>query len=83
MILVFVRSFFMFHLLAVITNGASSLRASKIRWLCWACQLRTRFVRAGDVPDSGRARKGGRRHENMTRDEEVALLARQSRYLGS
>ena len=49
----------------------------------WACQLRTRFVRAGGVPDSGRARKGGRRHENMTRDEEVALLARQSRYVGS
>ena len=41
----------------------------------WACQLRTRFVRAGGVPDSGRARRGGRRHENMTRDEEAAFLA--------
>lgn len=41
----------------------------------WACQLRTRFVRAGGVPDSGWARKGGRRHENMTRAEEVAFLA--------
>ena len=41
----------------------------------WACQLRTRFVRAGGVPDSDRARSGGRRHENMTRDEEAAFLA--------
>ena len=41
----------------------------------WACQLRTRFVRGGGVTDSGWARKGGRRHENMTRDEEVAFLA--------
>ncbi len=41
----------------------------------WACQLRTRFVRAGGVPDSGRARRGGRWHENMTHDEEAAFLA--------
>lgn len=41
----------------------------------WACQLRRRFVRTGGVPDSGRGRRGGRRHENMTPDEEVAFLA--------
>ena len=31
-----------------------------------ACQLRTRFVRSGGVPEGGHARKGGRRRENMT-----------------
>lgn len=41
----------------------------------WACQLRTRFVRTGGLPDRGRAMRGGRRHENMTCDEEVAFLA--------
>jgi hypothetical protein len=41
----------------------------------WACQLRRRFVRAGGVLSKGLAKKGGRRHENMTRDEEAAFLA--------
>ena len=40
----------------------------------WACQLRTRFVRSGGVPEGGYARKGGRRRENMTRDEEAVFL---------
>lgn len=41
----------------------------------WACQLRTRFIRAGGASGGGRAMRGGRRRENMTRDEEVAFLA--------
>jgi transposase len=41
----------------------------------WACQLRTRFVRAGGAPGESRATRGGRRRENMTRDEEAAFLA--------
>ncbi len=41
----------------------------------WACQLRTRFVRSGGEPEGGHERKGGRRRENMTRDEEAAFLA--------
>lgn len=41
----------------------------------WACQLRTRFVRAGGAPGASRAMRGGRRRENMTRDEEAAFLA--------
>lgn len=41
----------------------------------WACPLRTRFVRTGGIPDCGRARRGGRRHENMTCDAEAAFLA--------
>ena len=41
----------------------------------WACQLRRRFVRAGGVLGGGLAKKGGRRHENMRRDEEAAFLA--------
>lgn len=41
----------------------------------WACQLRTRFVRAGGIPSCAHATRGGRRHENMTHDEEAAFLA--------
>ena len=41
----------------------------------WACQLRRGFVRAGGVLGGGLAKKGGRRHENMTRGEEAAFLA--------
>lgn len=40
----------------------------------WACQLRTRFVRAGGIASNSRAMRGGRRRENMTRDEEAAFL---------
>lgn len=38
----------------------------------WACQLRTRFVREGSCVQSTR---GGRRRENLTREEEAAFLA--------
>ena len=41
----------------------------------WACQLRTRFVRAGGAPGESRAMRGGRRRENITRYEEAAFLA--------
>lgn len=41
----------------------------------WACQLRTRFVHAGGASDSSRPRPGGRRRENMSREEEAAFLA--------
>ena len=41
----------------------------------WACQLRTRFVRGEGVPGYGERRRGGRRRENMTREEEGAFLA--------
>src|SRR5664279_113648 len=40
----------------------------------WACQLRRRFVRAGGVPEGGYGRKGGRRREHLTRNEEAAFL---------
>ena len=39
------------------------------------CQLRTRFVRMGGALGDSRAMRGGRRRENMTRDEEAAFLA--------
>ena len=38
----------------------------------WACQLRTRFAREGGCVQSTR---GGRRRENLTREEEAAFLA--------
>jgi transposase len=41
----------------------------------WACQLRRRFILSGGMLESGRPRPGGRRNENMTREEEVAFLA--------
>jgi transposase len=41
----------------------------------WACQLRTRFVREGGVSGGSRPRPGGRRRENMSREEEAAFLA--------
>ncbi|SKD04896.1 Winged helix-turn helix [Paraburkholderia hospita] len=41
----------------------------------WACQLRRRFILAGGMLDADRTRPGGRRRENMTRDEEAAFLA--------
>lgn len=40
----------------------------------WACQLRRRFIREGGVGQSERAKPGGRRRENMTREEEVEFL---------
>ena len=41
----------------------------------WTCQLRTRFIRHEETSDERRARKGGRRHENMTHAEEAEFLA--------
>ena len=41
----------------------------------WTCQLRRRFILAGGMPEADRARPGGRRRENMTREEEAASLA--------
>ena len=39
----------------------------------WACQLRTQFIRAGGV--GGTRQRGGRRRENMSKEEEAAFLA--------
>ena len=39
----------------------------------WACQLRTRFIRNGGKPLP--AKRGGRRRENMSMEEETAFLA--------
>ena len=41
----------------------------------WACQLRTRFIRDGGKRDVGRPIRGGRRRENLSREEEVIFLA--------
>lgn len=40
----------------------------------WACQLRTRFIRSGGLPEKKRQR-GGRRRENMSKEEEAIFLA--------
>ncbi|MBV5319022.1 MAG: hypothetical protein JZU50_14590 [Desulfobulbaceae bacterium] len=40
----------------------------------WACQLRTRFIRSGGQPEKKRQR-GGRRRENMSKEEEALFLA--------
>ena len=41
----------------------------------WACQLRTRFVREGGASSPTRSKPGGRRRENMSREEEAEFLA--------
>jgi len=41
----------------------------------WACQLRTRFIRDGGQIDPDRPVRGGRRRENLSREEEAAFLA--------
>ena len=42
----------------------------------WACRLRTRFVREGELNAPSRASAcGGRRRENLSRDEEAEFLA--------
>ena len=41
----------------------------------WACQLRRRFVLQGGASDPNRARPGGRRRQNLSREEEAAFLA--------
>lgn len=41
----------------------------------WACQLRTRFIQAGGLPAETKPKRGGRRRENMSKEEEAAFLA--------
>jgi transposase len=41
----------------------------------WACQLRTRFIRNGGQWDEAGPGRGGRRRENLSREEEAAFLA--------
>jgi transposase len=41
----------------------------------WACQLRTRFIRNGGQWDESGPGRGGRRRENLSREEETAFLA--------
>ena len=41
----------------------------------WTCRLRRRLVREGEANARSRAACGGRRRENMNREEEIAFLA--------
>lgn len=41
----------------------------------WVCQLRNRFIRLAGAPDLDKRKPGGRRHANMSREEEAAFLA--------
>lgn len=41
----------------------------------WACQLRTRFIRSGCKEGLEKRQRGGRRHENMSQEEEAVFLA--------
>jgi transposase len=41
----------------------------------WACQLRNRFIRAGGIHAGVKPQRGGRRRENMSKEEEAAFLA--------
>jgi transposase len=41
----------------------------------WACQLRTQFIRSGGTKAEGKGQRGGRRRENMSREEEEVFLA--------
>src|SRR3974390_1020968 len=41
----------------------------------WACQLRNRFIREGGLRGEDKPLRGGRRRENMSREEEEAFLA--------
>ncbi|MBF0154973.1 MAG: winged helix-turn-helix domain-containing protein [Magnetococcales bacterium] len=40
----------------------------------WACRLRTRFIRERGSPSSVGVGRGGRRRENMSREEETEFL---------
>jgi transposase len=40
----------------------------------WACRLRKQFIESGDLT-VGKRQHGGRRRENMSREEEAAFLA--------
>ena len=41
----------------------------------WACRLRTQFIRDGGIRQKYQPNRGGRRRENMTREEEAAFLS--------
>jgi len=41
----------------------------------WACQLRIDFIRSGGFGNRDKPQRGGRRRENMTREEETRFLA--------
>jgi len=41
----------------------------------WACQLRMRFIRSGGLQEETKPKRGGRRRENMSKEEEAAFLA--------
>ena len=41
----------------------------------WACRLRRQFIRNGGMQQKDRPNRGGRRRENMTREEEAAFLS--------
>jgi transposase len=41
----------------------------------WACQLRRRFIQAGGLPAETKPKRGGRRREIMSKEEEAAFLA--------
>ncbi|NTV67332.1 MAG: winged helix-turn-helix domain-containing protein [Chlorobaculum sp.] len=41
----------------------------------WACKLRRRFISSGGCPSEPKAKRGGRRRENMTFEDEVDFLA--------
>ena len=41
----------------------------------WACKLRRQFIRDGGMRQKDRPNRGGRRRENMTREEEAAFLS--------
>ena len=41
----------------------------------WACQLRRRFIRHAEKPEQVVLKRGGRRRENMSIEEEKAFLA--------
>jgi transposase len=41
----------------------------------WTCRLRTEFIRRGGVYEEIRPARGGRRRENMAKDEEKEFLA--------
>ena len=41
----------------------------------WACQLRMQFIRNGGIQTDAKSKRGGRRRENMTIEEEKEFLA--------
>ncbi|MEI7637334.1 MAG: hypothetical protein WCJ37_08510 [Syntrophus sp. (in: bacteria)] len=40
----------------------------------WACQLRNRFIKKGKLFEADKPSRGGRRRENMTKEEREFLL---------